>query len=206
MRPAPRKESRITADAGVLREALRRLPKFTAMIGAAVAALSPFLLPDRLIPQQLAVLRPTTSLLIFVGIVLAWVYGPRVRRRLGRLALTAAGAVLVLLTLQLAFVVRVDEYGHPPVTEYYLVGYRVTGVGREMLNRVGAETLPRSQQIRRVGHDNIPSIFGASQGIVTLAYVLAVVVFVLSATMTVSALEMQVAQTRRRRGEGGAEG
>ena len=93
-------------DPGVLRDVFKRMPKFTTAIGAAVASLSPFLLPDRLVPTQLDVLRPTTSLLIFVAIVMSWVFQHRLRRWLGRLAITATVGILALLTLQILLVTR----------------------------------------------------------------------------------------------------
>ncbi len=190
-------------EPGVLRDVFDRLPKFTTAIGAAVASLSLFLLPDRLVPAQLDVLRPATSLLIFVAIVMSWIFQPRLRRWLGRLAITATVAVLALLALQILLVTRVDQYGEPPETHYFLTGYRITPVGTEMLERVGATTVSRAEQIRRTGDDNIPVIFGGSYRIAALLYTLAVVTFVLSATMTLGAVEVEMTQ-KTKTDDGGA--
>lgn len=181
-------------EPGVLRDVFDRLPKVTTVIGVAVASLSPFLLPDRLVPAQLDVLRPATSLLIFVAIVMSWTFQPRLRHWLGPLAIAATVAVLALLALQILLVTRVDEYGEPPETHYFLTGYRITPAGTEMLERVGATTVSRAEQIRRAGDDNIPVIFGGSYRIAALLYTLAVVMFVLSATMTLGAVEVEMTQ------------
>ncbi|MBI2073441.1 MAG: hypothetical protein HYW06_13390 [Gemmatimonadetes bacterium] len=173
-----------------LSEIAKGIPKSQAAVGAA-AAISMLFLPDRLIPEQLSILRPASSIIVVLSVILAWVFQRWLSRRLGVVALVAVVMLVLLILGQVAFVVELSAVGDPPETHYYLVGTSLTDNGRAWAGQLGVASAPREVQVLRVGPDAIPGMYGASYFAVAAAYTLSTVTFLLASVLAIAAAQLK---------------
>jgi hypothetical protein len=162
-------------------------------LAGVVAALTPLLIPDDLIPRQVRNIRALIVIAIVVGILAAWLFQKTVAQRLKGIFILTAAAVVTFTIHVLGFVVEPGPMGNPPVADKFLVGYLVTSEGRERLERVDALQIPRDQQVRRAGPSAIPIIYGWSYWAALTVYaasfiVIAVGVVILLTSATVAGL------------------
>ncbi len=170
---------------------LADLPRLQAAISAALAALLPLLLPDRLVPQQLSVLRSVASLIVIVAFLAGWIYRRGLQRRRATLVWLAAAAAIGLGALQIRYVQELPAIGSDLRTEYYLVGYALTPHGHDMLVQAGVQNESLPVALRKVGPDAIPALYGDSYQIVSLLYTLCALAFVFSAVVTLTASDFR---------------
>jgi CHAT domain-containing protein/tetratricopeptide (TPR) repeat protein len=180
-----------------LRAILDNLSGIITALGAVLVALVPLLLPDRLVPEQLSVLRPTASLLFIVAFLVGWSYRRRLWPRRAAFLWAAIVALLGLAILQVQYVKELPGLGREARSEYHLIGYKLTPRGRVMVEEAGVGREAVEMALRQIGPDAIPVLYGSSYQALALAYALATFVFVFSVglALTMSARDIQ---TRRR--------
>jgi len=101
------------------------------------------------------------------------------------------------VVLHTLWVVDVTDYGEPPATHRFLVGYSLSLKGTEMVRIVGAETLARGEQIRRAGDDQISVLYGTSYLVITGVYVFALVTLVATLVLSLGAIEIRLLKPPR---------
>ena len=93
------------------------------LIGAAVAAFTGLFAPDRLIPEPLQGLKPFVSLIVAVGLIMAWAFRAQLKRQLKSFVVLTALLLVVVLALNLAFVKAVTySRGEGTLERHFLVG------------------------------------------------------------------------------------
>ena len=112
------------------KELLDAIPKTAAAVGAVIAALSATLIKQELIPENLAILGVSASLLVVLAVILGTVKQEALERRSATLAAVATLCLVVLIVVQLTWVVTADPYGPDNGARKFLVGYSLTDDGR----------------------------------------------------------------------------
>ena len=170
---------------------LRRIKWIKGLFGAlclACAALSAKLLPDRLIPQQLGVITTIGGLLILLCLVISLVYWSSLHRHLRTSIIISLLGIILLFYLQIFFVATVENYGNPPATHHFLVGYELTDYGRSLRNELSPVPLAEEEYIREIGYDQIPLMYGNSYYVIVVAYSAVYLVFIPSVIFVFASL------------------
>jgi hypothetical protein len=93
------------------------------LIGGAIAAFTGLFAPDRLIPEPLQGLKPFVSLIVVVGLILAWAFREQLKRRLKSFVAVTALLLVIVLALNLFFVKTVTySRGEATLERHFLVG------------------------------------------------------------------------------------
>lgn len=136
------------------------IPRLTTLLGAAVAAVLPLAVPDRLIPEQLDAIRPILSVAAVVALLGAWAFQRRLAGRAGLFVGIAAAGCLALAAVHLTLVQTVGNLGTPPGTYHFLVGFRLTEEGRAFVENAGLAGSGRETWVRAAGSSRIPWLYG----------------------------------------------
>ena len=164
----------------------KRIPVVHAALSAAVAAVSPTLIRTHLIPDQLSVIGIVGSLFVLIGFLIAWVYRAELHKRLRPSIISSCLALVLLVLLQLFFVQTIEDYGNPPATHHFLVGYKLNSEGQESMSAMGGGSL--NELIKFAGDDRIPTWYGADYYIILTIYALSYIVLILGVVFTIGAL------------------
>jgi hypothetical protein len=178
---------------------LGRIPRIARLIGGAIAALTPTLLPQQLVPENLSVIVALASLLILLALFVSGAYR---QRKAWRPYLTGGLVVSlgVLAILQLTVVESVSPYGPGEDTHRFLTGFSLTPAGKAMATAVG-NPVSRAAYIRSIGDDAISRAWGesyyAAAGLYTLSYGVLIFCFVVGICGLEEKQGRQRAQSRR---------
>jgi hypothetical protein len=160
----------------------KRIPVLHGALSAAVAAVSPTLIRANLIPDQLSIIGLVGSLFVLVGFLIAWVYRAELRKRLRPCIIISCAALILLVLLQIFFVETVEDYGNPPETHRFLVGYEFNSEGQDSLDAMGQGSL--NELIKFAGADRIPTWYGGDYLVVLTIYALSYIVLILGVVFT----------------------
>lgn len=147
------------------------------LISFSVAGLIPLVFPPGLIPSQLDSLAAASSLLGMLAFLAAINFGAVAQRHCRRFTLGAVAFGLLTIALNQVLVVRLDV-GDPPRETSFLTGWGHTAAGVAMLRSAGVENEQPTAQIARIGHDQIPSLYGASYHVAEWTYSISLLMLV----------------------------
>jgi hypothetical protein len=147
------------------------------LISFSVAGLIPLVFPAGLIPSQLDSLAAASSLLGMLAFLAAINFGAVAQRNCRRFTLGAVGFGLLTIALNQVLVVRLDV-GEPPRATSFLTGWGHSAEGESMLRSAGVENELPATQIARIGHDQIPRLYGASYHAAEWTYSIALLMLV----------------------------
>lgn len=164
----------------------KRIPILHGALSAAVAAVSPTLIRSNLIPEQLSIIGLVGSLFVLVGFLIAWIYRSELRKRFRAFIIIACAALILLVLLQIFFVETVEDYGNPPGTLRFLVGYALNGEGQESLNAMGGGSL--NELIKFAGADRIPTWYGADYFVILTIYAFSYIALILGVVITLGSM------------------
>jgi len=153
------------------KELLDAIPKTAAAVGAVIAALSATLIKQELIPENLAILGVSASLLVVLAVIFGTVKQEALERRAATLAAVATLCLVVLIVVQLTWVVTADPYGPDNGAHKFLIGSSLTDDGQQMRTAVGG--LRGGAFVSAIGHQEIPVAYGASFAVLAGAYTVA---------------------------------
>ena len=164
------------------KEWLDSVPNTVKALSAVVTVLVPFIVPERLLPEQLRVIAFVTGLIIAVSLLCAWTWQLWLRKKLPWVSLTAVSLLIVLILSNIALVrsVHLDN----TTTESYLIGF----VRVENPTILYPSNLPDDELIRTAGPDLIPGIWGYSYYIAAIVYSLIFVLFIITTTLTIGTI------------------
>lgn len=187
-----------TVASDVRRSELGRLIEGGADIvklgAAAASALLPTVLPQSIVPRQLAPILAAGSMLTLLGFLVAAAFRETVWAwRKGIVILAVLGG-LGAVTLRVALVVPVSA-GNPPVTQEFLVGFRLSPDGKRMVEAAGQAQASRQTQVAAVGYDQIPKMYGASYATSFALYTLCLYVLLLGTVVGVTAFRAPLRET-----------
>jgi len=165
----------VAESEGNLRRLASRVETLVKLVSGAAAALLPLVLPEELVPTQLASVTSASALLALIAFMAASSWEEALGRHRRKVVVVGTVGALLVLGLNLAFVKLLPGIGQPPEDHRVLIGYSVTEEGARMLATAGATDLPVEQQLARVGITAVPNIYGSSYEVVRLAYALAMI-------------------------------
>ena len=166
--------------------AWKRIPVLHGALSAAVAAVSPTLIRSNLIPEQLSIIGLAGSLFVLVGFLIWWTYRSELRKRIRVFIVGACVALILLVLLQIFFVETVEDYGNPPDTYRFLVGYQLNNEGQESLAAMGGGS--RNELIKFAGADRIPTWYGADYYVILTIYALSYIALILGVVITLGSM------------------
>lgn len=157
----------------VTAELLRRVESLLALVGVAVAAIVPALLPDGTFPFQMRGLAASSSAVATVAFLLALSYPEAAVSRRRSTSILAAACGVMLVALNVFLVVHI-EVGEPPEEVAYLTGWAYTQTGLTELERAGIDPrqFSRAEVVEEVGYDRAPRLWGGTYWASAVAYVL----------------------------------
>ena len=143
----------------VTAELLRRVESLLALVGVAVAAIVPALLPDGTFPFQMRGLAASSSAVATVAFLLALSYPEAAVSRRRSTSILAAACGVMLVALNVFLVVHI-EVGEPPEEVAYLTGWAYTQTGLTELERAGIDPrqFSRAEVVEEVGYDRAPRL------------------------------------------------
>jgi hypothetical protein len=160
---------------------LGRIPRIARLIGGAIAALTPALLPQQLVPENLSVIVALASLVILLALFVSGAYQKRGKAWRPYLTGGLIASLVLLAILQLTVVESVSPYGPDKGTHRFLTGFRLTSAGEAMAHAVGSPA-STAAYIRGIGDDAISRAWGwshyAAAGLYTLSYGILIFCFV----------------------------
>jgi hypothetical protein len=165
---------------------LKRVPIVFGALSAAVAAVSPTLIRNSLIPDQLAIIGLVGSVFVLLAFLLAWAYRAKVKKHLRKLLIIAFASLVLLVLLQIFFVETIDDYGNPPATHRFVVGYALNKEGRSSMAAMGVGS--KSELIKFAGADRIAAWFGVDYYIVLVTYTMSYITLILSSVLAIGAI------------------
>ena len=156
-----------------------------ALIGGAIAAFTGLFAPDRLIPEPLQGLKPFVSLIVVVGLILAWAFRDQLKRLLKSFVVVTALLLAIVLALNLSFVKTVTySRGQTTLERHFLVG----STPARMEDRgISAQDL-----IKTHGDDweDLSYIWGAGFTVIAGAYALCYPLLILGVVLSVAASDL----------------
>lgn len=166
---------------------LRGFKILLGALGLAIAQLSRTLIREELIPYQLQFIGTLGALFILVALLISIIYQRKLTRILWVVLSVSVVCLLVLLFFQLKFVKTVANYGQPPATYRFLIGYGVSDQGQIWRKRVG-DNLSEEEYIRKIGYDRIPPMYGNSYYINAGAYSISYLVFMVAVVLALGGI------------------
>lgn len=174
---------------------LQRFKVLYGVLSSVLAVLSATLIRARLIPYQLSVLGTIGALFILVGLLITLAYQSQLKKYLASFIVTSCVTLVLLTLLQIFFVVAVENYGDPPRTHYFLVGYELTEQGKSWMKDIGSGR-PETT-IGNVGYKRIPIMYGTSYLIIQAIYSFNYLIFVLAVVLALGGILMLGGNTGR---------
>lgn len=170
---------------------------YAALVGAATMLLGLFA-PDRLVPEPLAGLRGSATLMAVLSIALTWAWRDTLRRRLRRLTLAAVVLAAALALLNTNFVEPVDYPREG--TRYFLVG--ASPVSPEFRLAEPAEIILQEGGSR----STLRRIYGVGFTVAYTAYTICYVLLLPAAVLAIGGTQLgaprrKSRQARRKAGE-----
>jgi hypothetical protein len=167
-------------DTRTFGEWLRDVPSLYAALTAAVVAVMGLLSPNRFFPAPIADFNFIPSLVVVMAIIQAWVWRVELQRNIKWVVTLTFVFGLLLFGLNVGYVRAVDYYEYPPETISYLTGGAVTNPAA-----CGADY---NVVITQCGGDwaALSKAWGSRFYVVTAAYVLTYVFFVVGLILSIS--------------------
>lgn len=166
---------------------LRGMKVLFGLLTAAMAVLSQTLIRDDLIPEQIKFVGSIGALFILVALLVTLGYHPKLRKRLAVWIGIALVALVALVLLQVRYVATLENFGSPPGTYKYLVGFSLTPEGnrmRDVLGRNKSET----EFVAEMGVDRIPVAYGLSYYTNATIYSISYLAFAFSFVLALGSL------------------
>lgn len=164
----------------------KKIPVLHGALSGAVAAVSPTLIREHLIPDQLSVIGVVGSLFVLIGFLIVWAYRDELRKHFRISIIISCLALVLLVLLQVYFIETIEEYGNPPQTHRFLVGYELNEEGRKAYEAMGSASV--NELIKFAGADRIPAWYGSDYYMVLTVYALSYIVFILGVVLTLGGI------------------
>jgi hypothetical protein len=166
---------------------LNRMKVVFGVLTTTMAVLSQTLIRADLIPEQINFVGGIGALFIIVALLVTLGYAQQLRKRLGLWLIIALVMLFVLVLLQVRYVVTLENYGDPPATYKYLVGFKLTDEGNRMRDALGRNK-SESEFVAEAGADRIPVAYGTSYFAVATIYSVGYILFVLAAVLALGSV------------------
>jgi hypothetical protein len=163
-----------------------------ALIGGAIAAFTGLFAPDRLIPEPLQGLKPFVSLIVVVGLILAWAFREQLKRLLKSFVVVTALLLVLVLALNLVFVKTVTySRGETTIERHFIVG--PTPVRLEDRG-ISAQDLIKTHGDDR---EDLSYIWGTGFTVMASAYALCYPLLILGVVLSVAASDLAPAKKQK---------
>jgi hypothetical protein len=162
------------------------------LLSGAVAVLSATLIKERLIPEQIDVIGTVGALFISVSLLLTLAFWSRLQTLLPYFALASLITLSLLTFIQVRYVVTAnvgpkDKEGKVP-EQHFLIGYRLTDEGKKELDEKLGPNQSEKYYIESGGYTLIPVWYGSSYRVMTVAYTVAYMLFVMCVVLTMGGI------------------
>jgi hypothetical protein len=165
---------------------LKKISVVHGLLSTTIAAVSPTLIRSFLIPEQLSIIGAVGSLFVFMGLLIFGAYREKVIKHLQLWVVIALSALILLVVFHIFFVKTLDNYGDPPATHRFLVGFNMNDEGKSSMSIIGSSSI--EELIRADGWQRIPTWYGVDWYIVELLYVSSYILFILGVVLSLGGI------------------